>query len=195
MATDKDNILMQVRAFAEKAHQGQMRKYADEPYIAHLDRVMQVVREYAQDVAMLSAALLHDVLEDTHVTEEELKVFLEEVMEASQAAKTFDLVVALTDVFIKKDYPLLNRRARRTREAERLAAVTPDAQTIKYSDVIDNATDIVKHETDFALVYLRESKQLLQGMTRGNPLLYERAARTVDECLREYWEKANIKAL
>lgn len=195
MATDKDDILAQVRAFAEKAHQAQMRKYADEPYIAHLDRVMALVREYTQELAILSAALLHDVLEDTHVTEEALKAFLDEVMEGSEAAKTFELVVALTDVFIKKDYPLLNRRARRTREAERLSAVTPDAQTIKYSDVIDNATDIVKHETDFALVYLRESKQLLKGMTRGNPLLYERAVRTVDECLREFWEKANIRAL
>lgn len=195
MAADKDDMLEQVRAYAEEAHRGQMRKFANEPYIAHLVRVMETVREYTQDSALLSAALLHDVLEDTRVTEEELGEFLNNIMDEAQATRTLRLVVELTDVYIKEDYPSLNRRTRRTKEAERLSHESPEAQTIKYADVIDNAMDIVKHETDFALVYLRESKQLLKGMTRGNPLLHERAVRTVDECLREYWDKTNIRAL
>jgi guanosine-3',5'-bis(diphosphate) 3'-pyrophosphohydrolase len=195
MAEDKDDILEQVRAFAESAHGSQMRKFAQEPYIAHLVRVMETVREYTHDVALLSAALLHDVLEDTRVTEDELGIFLNDIMDEPVAARTLDLVVELTDVYIKADYPTLNRRTRRTKEAGRLSHVSPEAQTVKYADVIDNAMDIVRHETDFALVYLRESKQLLKGMTRGNPLLHERAVRTVDECLREFWNKQNIRAL
>ena len=194
MATDNE-ILKNVEAFAAEAHGKQMRKYADEQYIHHPIRVMETVRTLTQDVTMLAAALLHDVLEDTPVGPRELGNFLSTVMDKPRAERTLDLVEELTDVYVKADYPTMNRRTRRTKEAGRLSDASPDAQTIKYADVIDNSVDISHQETDFALVYLRECKQLLQEINKGNPQLYERAVRTVDECLREFWNKSNVKAL
>jgi guanosine-3',5'-bis(diphosphate) 3'-pyrophosphohydrolase len=193
-AVDKD-ILEMVKQFADQAHGNQMRRYANERYIAHPIRVMEMCREYTEEVPVLAAALLHDVLEDTSTDKETLSEFLDSVMEKDQASKTLQLVEELTDVYIKSEYPLMNRRARRTREAERLSDVSPEAQTIKYADVIDNVSDIAKQETDFALVYMRECKQLLQEINKGNSWLYGRAVQTVDECLQQYWNKANIKAL
>jgi (p)ppGpp synthase/HD superfamily hydrolase len=194
MDADQD-ILEKIKAFADEAHGSQMRKYTQERYIAHPIRVMETCREYTQELPVLAAALLHDVLEDTQVSKRALQTFLSSVMPPEHAEKTFTLVDELTDVFIKEDYPSLNRRTRRTKEAERLTEVSAEAQTIKYADVIDNVVDITKNDADFALVYLRENKQLLREITKGNQWLYGRAVQTVDDCLRQFWSKSNIRAL
>jgi guanosine-3',5'-bis(diphosphate) 3'-pyrophosphohydrolase len=188
-------IVEKVKMFADQAHGEQMRKYANERYIVHPIRVMELVREYSQSLPLLAASLLHDVLEDTPVAPDELRAFLESVMDPSNAEKTFALVTELTDVYIKEDYPKLNRRTRRTREAERLGDASGDAHTIKYADIIDNVRDISKNDTDFALVYIRESKQLLLHLTKGNPELYSLAIDEVNQALQGYFQKANIKAL
>jgi (p)ppGpp synthase/HD superfamily hydrolase len=55
-------------------HQDQLRKGAVPlPYVTHLVAVMLIVRDYTQDENTLVAALLHDTLEDTDYTVEELK--------------------------------------------------------------------------------------------------------------------------
>ena len=54
-----------------RAHQGQYRT-SGEPYITHPVAVTQLVADWHLDPQALMAALLHDVMEDTHVTKEEL---------------------------------------------------------------------------------------------------------------------------
>jgi len=55
-------------------HQDQVRKGALElPYITHLMSVMLIVRDYTSDESTLVASLLHDTLEDTDYTKEELR--------------------------------------------------------------------------------------------------------------------------
>jgi guanosine-3',5'-bis(diphosphate) 3'-pyrophosphohydrolase len=190
-----ENILASVKAFADEAHGGQVRKYSDERYIQHPIRVMETLQDYIADMPVLAAALLHDVLEDTPITKRKLSQFLETIMTKEDAARTLKLVEELTDVFIKSDYPKMNRRSRKTKEFERLAQISPDAQTVKYADIMDNLNDINKDETDFALVYIRESKQLLSQIDKGNRLLYGRVLQKSDEALRNYWDNANVKSL
>jgi (p)ppGpp synthase/HD superfamily hydrolase len=134
-----------VEQFASKAHHGQERKYTPEPFVVHPIRVMHTCKEYTNDVCMLSAALLHDVLEDTEVTRNEMYDFLLTVMHQHQAARTVKLVEELTDVYIKERYPQWNRKKRRKEEIKRLSKVSGDAQTIKYADIIDNCVEIVNH--------------------------------------------------
>ena len=195
MDSSARETLEKVKDFAAEAHRDQMRKFVNEPYINHPVRVMELVRDYIEDLPVLSAALLHDVLEDTPITKRKLGQFLVGLMSKEDADKTLILVDELTDVYIKTDYPKLNRRTRKNKEAERLGNVSPEAQTVKYADIIDNVRDIANQDTDFALVYIRESKQLLQYMTKGNTLLYHRAIDEVDQSLRNFWDQANIKAL
>jgi guanosine-3',5'-bis(diphosphate) 3'-pyrophosphohydrolase len=192
---NKGEIIEKVKMFADEAHGDQMRKYANERYIVHPIRVMEIVREYSQEIPLLAASLLHDVLEDTEVTPEQLKYFLDSVMSQEDSNRTFKLVNELTDEFVKANYPKLNRRTRRTKESERLQEASAEAHTVKYADIIDNVNDISEQDTDFALVYIRESKQLLSHITKGNPELYSRATGVVNEALQQYFQKANIKAL
>lgn len=184
-----------VKMFADQAHGDQMRKYANERYIVHPIRVMEIIREFNQEVPLLAASLLHDVLEDTPVTPDQLKYFLDSVMNPEDAEETFKLVKELTDVYIKADFPRLNRRTRRSKEAERLSAVSEHAQTIKYADIIDNVRDISANDKDFAIVYMRESKQLLSTMSKGDQKLYARAQQVVDDAMKQHFSKANITAL
>ena len=58
--------------FALKAHEGQTRK-SGEPYIVHPILVAAITAAFSSDETMVQAALLHDVVEDTPCTIEELR--------------------------------------------------------------------------------------------------------------------------
>ncbi|MFS8608658.1 MAG: bifunctional (p)ppGpp synthetase/guanosine-3',5'-bis(diphosphate) 3'-pyrophosphohydrolase [Gammaproteobacteria bacterium] len=58
--------------FAAKAHAGQHRR-SGEPYISHPIRVAEIIAGLYLDAGSIKAALLHDVLEDTPATLEEIK--------------------------------------------------------------------------------------------------------------------------
>src|SRR5690606_38383509 len=57
---------------AEIAHDGQKRK-SGEPYFIHCVAVASILAELRLDAEAIAAGLLHDVVEDTTVTEEDLK--------------------------------------------------------------------------------------------------------------------------
>jgi guanosine-3',5'-bis(diphosphate) 3'-pyrophosphohydrolase len=179
---DAYSIIQKTQDFAEIAHGNQKRRFSDQPYIVHPVRVMKICQEYTDDITVHAAALLHDVLEDTNVTESELGVFLNGIMNKTDAEKTLKQVVELTDVFIKANFPRMNRNQRRGKEAERLSTVSGEAQTVKYADIIDN-TDITFNDPDFARVYLKESQLILEKMNQGHPDLHQRAIAQVADCL------------
>ena len=176
-----DAILSQVIGFADRAHGDQQRKYADEPYIEHPIRVMKLCRERGYPLPVLAAAVLHDVLEDTDTDTHAIKEFLLSVIDENDAQRTLQFVIALTDVYIKSDYPRLSRRKRKAREAERLSQTSAEAQTIKYADIIDNCREIVEQDTDFAPVFLKECRQLLNKMENGDVELRRQATSIVEK--------------
>lgn len=58
--------------FASKAHEGQ-RRSSGQPYIIHPLAVSYILLELGMDTDTICAAMLHDVVEDTHTTLEEVK--------------------------------------------------------------------------------------------------------------------------
>ncbi|MES2872266.1 MAG: HD domain-containing protein [Bacteroidota bacterium] len=178
------SILEQVRVFADRAHGEQMRKYTPDRYIVHPVRVMEMLSEYTCDVCMLSAALLHDVLEDTPVRAEEIEFFLRDFMLATEVRTTINLVKELTDVYVKADFPHLNRRKRKELEVARIAKTSRDAQTIKYADIIDNCAEIVKYDRDFAGKFLWECSEVLRAAPHGDQALHTRAVATVETAIK-----------
>jgi len=60
-------------AFATKSHEGTFRKGTKIPYIVHPLETAVIVALMVTDEEMICAALLHDVVEDSGVTEAELK--------------------------------------------------------------------------------------------------------------------------
>jgi (p)ppGpp synthase/HD superfamily hydrolase len=184
-----ETLLDQITAYADKAHGEQMRKYTPERYIVHPIRVMKTCKRVTDDICILAAALLHDVLEDTPVRKNDMKVFLESIMTPDEALRTLEMVIELTDVYIKNDFPKLNRRARKALELARLEKTSPDSQTIKYADIIDNTQEIVKHDRDFARVFLYECLSNLKKLDKGNKELYDEALTVVNGALNSIVNK------
>lgn len=63
--------LQNVYLFSQSAHSGQYRK-SGEPYISHPLAVASILGKLHLDTQTLTAALLHDVMEDTHVSKSEI---------------------------------------------------------------------------------------------------------------------------
>lgn len=177
--------LEKVRDFAADAHGEQIRKYLKEPYINHPVRVMDTCRKVTDDVTILSAALLHDVLEDTDTDEKAMREFLKTLMDPEKVEKTVSIVIELTDVYTKDKYPKLNRRLRKDKELFRIAKTSAEAQTVKYADIIDNAPDTAEYDPDFAPKFLHEYQAILKKANKGDPLLYETAKTTVESTLKQ----------
>lgn len=153
--------------FATRAHEGQLRKYTKTPYIEHPANVVEIVRTVPTHTEeMLAAAWLHDVVEDCHVTFYEIL--------ATFGQDVADMVVDLTDVSKRGDG---NRAIRKELDRLHTAKASPASKTIKLADLIDNSASITKHDPQFALVYLKEKRALLEVMKDGDPVLWERAAR------------------
>jgi (p)ppGpp synthase/HD superfamily hydrolase len=160
------DLVLKARTFAVAAHAAaaQLRKYTNEPYIVHPAEVMSIVSTVPHTTAMLAAAWLHDVVEDTGVTIEIIKSeFGEEVAE---------LVGWLTDVSRPEQG---NRATRKAIDRAHTAMAPAEAQTIKLADLISNCTSIKEHDEAFAKIYFEEKRLLLEVLTKGNPILLERA--------------------
>ena len=155
-------------SFAALAHMGQKRKYDKLPYILHPIEVMSILTSRGiADEEMWIAAVLHDVVEDTPVR-------LARIRERF-GDRVASLVDGLTDEFTKEMHPNLNRAERKGRERARQAKQSAEVQTIKYADIISNTRSIVRHDKDFARVYLDEMSKLLDVMIHGDAVLYTQA--------------------
>jgi len=69
---EKIDLISKAYAYAEKAHKNQKR-YSGEPYFVHVVETAKILAELGMGRRTISAGLLHDVLEDAGVTEEELE--------------------------------------------------------------------------------------------------------------------------
>jgi len=154
------------RTFATAAHAAvaQLRKYTNEPYIVHPAEVVSILKTVPHTPAMIAAAWMHDVVEDTGVSIE--------LVRAEFGSEVSDLVGWLTDVS-RPDHG--NRAARKAVDRAHTAAAPAEAQTIKLCDLISNTRSIVAHDPKFAETYLAEKRLLLEVMTKADPDLMRRA--------------------
>ena len=150
--------------FATNAHEGKLRKYSNLPYISHPIEVANRVKDRGGDKNMVNASLLHDVLEDTKVTHSELRVFLHEVLSTESAEDVLKLVVELTDVYTKENFPHDNRKYRKDMEAFRLAYISKRAKQIKLIDIEHNSESILEKDPNFAKVFLKEKEFLIEKL-------------------------------
>lgn len=166
--------LAAVLDFARVAHGEQKRKYTGAPYIEHPIEVAQIVRSVTRDADVIAAAMLHDVVEDTPVTLGQIRDRFGDRVAA--------FVSEVTDVSRPQDG---NRATRKAMDRDHLAKASPQGQTIKLADLISNAGSILEQDRDFATVYIREKRALLEVLTMGHHVLYDRAMAIVVDAERE----------
>ncbi|MBM7694622.1 (p)ppGpp synthase/HD superfamily hydrolase [Peribacillus deserti] len=65
---EESKLITEARQFAINAHQGQKRKLRETPYVQHPVNVAAILQKEKYAVEVIAAGLLHDVVEDTHYT-------------------------------------------------------------------------------------------------------------------------------
>ncbi len=159
----------QAKAFATKAHDGQVRKYSGAPYIIHPEEVASIVRNVPHTEAQLCAAWLHDTVEDCGINIVTIiQLFGDEVAE---------IVLDLTNVAKLEDG---NRAKRKNIELAHTFHASPKAKTVKLADLISNSRSIVQFDPNFAKVYMREKELLLEVLKDGDPTLWLQASNIVE---------------
>jgi len=125
--------LLAALAFAAKRHSGHLRKDSG-PFINHPIAVAELLARVGKvdEVSVLQAALLHDVIEDTDTPPEEVAE-----MFGQQVAS---VVQELTDD------ERLPKAERRRLQVERAASLSRAAQQIRIADKICNLLDITPNQ-------------------------------------------------
>ncbi|WP_313656364.1 HD domain-containing protein [Pantoea sp.] len=175
----QDSLEEQARRFATEAHAGagQRRKYTDEPYIVHPAAVAELVRSVTHDEALLAAAWLHDTVEDTATTQQDI--------EAHFGQRVASLVAMLTD---SDPTTAKNRAARKVAHFRHTASASSEAQTIKLADIIDNTRAIVRFDPDFARIYLVEKQIQIALLKQGDAQLWQQASTIIENGLAQLRE-------
>ncbi|MFZ3589909.1 HD domain-containing protein [Bacillus sp. DJP31] len=76
------HLIEKAKEFAKAAHQGQTRKLSDEPYFVHAEGVATILREAGLSRELIAAGYLHDTVEDTSATIQDIhELFGEKVAE------------------------------------------------------------------------------------------------------------------
>jgi guanosine-3',5'-bis(diphosphate) 3'-pyrophosphohydrolase len=170
--------LLKAAAFAAEKHTDQTRKGANaEPYINHPLEVANLLANIGKidDTDLLAAALLHDTVEDTGTTPEEIEKLF--------GKKVRKYVMECTD---DKSLPKARRKELQVEHAPHLSR---GAKQIKLADKISNITDIMNHPPDWTierkLEYVQWGEDVVAGLKGANKKLEKH----FDETVRQAREK------
>jgi len=125
-------MLAKAVAFAADKHRNQRRKDAEaSPYINHPIALVNVLANEGGvgDVVVLCAAVLHDTIEDTETTSEELNAIF--------GQKVASVVMEVTDD------KSLEKLVRKQRQVEHAPHISTEAKLVKLADKISNLRDIL----------------------------------------------------
>ena len=168
------NAVAQLTDWVAGKHAGQIIRRTTAPYLNHLLEVANL----AKSAAFLGyeIGLCHDLLEDTDTTAEDLTdALLSFGYTQQEAGHITACVEELTDVFTAAAFPQMRKKKRKKRESKRLTAISPDAQTVKYADLIYNIGWVLAYDCKHAKRYLQKKMQLLARLNRGDAALRQQA--------------------
>jgi len=128
---DLISLLFKALAFSAKKHSKQTRKDIDKsPYINHPIALANILAQrWVIDENVLCAAILHDTIEDTETTAEELRKHFGE--------KITSIVLEVSDD------KSLDKKVRKQLQIDHAASLSKEAKLVKLADKIANITDII----------------------------------------------------
>ena len=125
------SLLFKALSFSAEKHAKQRRKDIDKtPYINHPISLANILAQrWVIDENVLCAAILHDTIEDTETTVDELQEHFGE--------KITSIVLEVTDD------KSLEKSVRKQKQVEHAASISHEAKLVKLADKIANITDII----------------------------------------------------
>ncbi|MCZ6533731.1 MAG: HD domain-containing protein [SAR324 cluster bacterium] len=169
--------LLRAISFAAEKHRDHRRKGAiAAPYINHPITVAQQLAEAGceHDTDLLMAAVLHDVIEDTDSTEEELQALF--------GTRVAGIVMEVTDD------KALRSSERKALVVKHIAGKSREARLLKLSDLIANVYDVIHHPPNWQPErkrnYFDWGERVVNAMRGIHPALERRFAELLDEARR-----------
>ena len=133
-------LLDRAIVFAVKAHAGTERRGKGFPYIVHPMEAMEIVATMTPDQELLAAAALHDTVEDTDVTIEQIR--------AEFGERVASLVEAESDVMVEGVREEDSWHQRKQAAIDRLARAPREAKMVALGDKLSNMRAIAR---DYAM--------------------------------------------
>ena len=122
--------------FAVRAHAGTERRGKGFPYIVHPMEAVEIVATMTSDQELLAAAVLHDTVEDTDVTIEQIR--------AEFGERVASFVAVESDEPHQSRDSVENWRARKQAAIDRLARASRDAKIVALGDKLSNMRAIAR---------------------------------------------------
>ena len=163
-------LLDRAIVFAVKAHAGTERRGKGFPYIVHPMEAMEIVATMTPDQELLAAAALHDTVEDTDVTVEQIR--------AEFGDRVASLVEAESDVMVEGVSEEASWHARKQAAMDRLARAPHDAKMVALGDKLSNMRAIAR---DYAM----QGDKLWSLFHASDPKDHEWHYRGLADSLRE----------
>lgn len=163
-------LLDRAIVFAVKAHAGTERRGKGFPYIVHPMEAMEIVATMTPDQELLAAAALHDTVEDTNVTIEQIK--------AEFGARVASLVEAESDVMVEGVREEDSWHQRKQAAIDRLARAPREAKMVALGDKLSNMRAIAR---DYAM----QGDKLWSLFHASDPKDHEWHYRGLADSLRE----------
>ena len=129
-------LLDRAIVFALRAHAGTERRGKGFPYIVHPLEAVEIVATMTADQELLAAAALHDTVEDTDVTIEQIR---EEFGEHIASLVEAESDIKVTGVSKEESW-----RIRKQAAIDRLAAAPLDAKMVALGDKLSNMRAIAR---------------------------------------------------
>jgi len=133
-------LLDRAIVFAVRAHAGTERRGKGFPYIVHPMEAVEIVATMTHNQELLAAAVLHDTVEDTDTTIEQIR--------AEFGDHVAELVASETDEPHQRPDSVENWRARKQAAIDRLTRASRDAQIVALGDKLSNMRAIAR---DYAM--------------------------------------------
>ena len=152
------NRIKEARDFAKEAHRKQKRNFTGSPYFLHLEETFQIlwdITEGKDKEDIYIAAVLHDTVEDTAVTIDEIN--------KNFGKAVGDLVAELTT-----DNKIVKEIGKKEYLSCKINEMSEDAFTIKLCDRLSNVMglDDKAIPDSFALRYILETQYILEHIER-----------------------------
>ena len=171
-------LVLRAAEFAAHKHRNQRRKGASErPYIGHCIEVARIIADVGKvdDANVLAAALLHDTVEDTDTTRDELRELFGAVID--------DMVAEVTDD------KTLDSAVRKEAQVTHAPHLTHGAKVIKLADKISNVREIgvdppESWPLDRRRGYFAWAARVVAAMGSVNPELEQLFASTLETSTR-----------
>ena len=176
------DVVIRAIEFAAQRHSGQTRKgNTKSPYINHPIKVVSLLLDfYENDSDLLSAAALHDVIEDTASGDREIRQ-IKQIIEEKFGNKVLGIVQEVTD---NKQLPFKERKQKQIHDTPKLSH---DAKKIKIADKICNIIDLkedppIGWSNERKNKYIEWAEKVIEG------------ARGVNGKLEAYFDKISREA-